>query len=71
MVLTKDGSSYGGGLVVKTPDSATATAKKAMITSLVTLASLGGSGISQANETYKGTTITVISVAGSDATPGA
>jgi hypothetical protein len=69
MVLTKNGSSYGGGLVVKTPDSTTATAKKAMITSLVALASLGGSGITQANEAYKGTTITIISVAGSDATP--
>ena len=69
VVLTKDGPSYGGGLVVKTPDSTTATTKKAMITTLITLASLGGSGITQADETYKGATITVISVAGSDVTP--
>jgi hypothetical protein len=71
IVLTKDGSSYGGGLVVKTPDSATATAKKAMITNLITLSSLGGSGITQADETYKGTTITVISVGGSEGIVGA
>ena len=69
MVLTKDGSSYGGGLVVKTPDSATATTKKAMITNLISLAGLGGGGITQADETYKGATISVVSVAASDITP--
>lgn len=61
VVLTKTGSTYGGGLVVKTPDGATATSKKAMITNLIALA--GGSlGITSADETYKGTTITMVSM---------
>jgi len=61
LVLTKTGSTYGGGLVVKTADGATATAKKAMITNLIALA--GGSlGITSADETYKGTTITMVSM---------
>jgi hypothetical protein len=61
MVLTKTGSSYSGGLVVKTPDAATATSKKAMITSLIALAG-GSMGITSADETYKGTTITMVSM---------
>jgi hypothetical protein len=59
-VLTREGSSFGGGLVIKTPDGATAAAKKAMITNLVALA--GGSlGLKSQDETYKGTTITMVS----------
>ena len=59
-VLTRDGSSFGGGLVVKTTDSATAATKKAMITNLLAFA--GGSlGLKSADETYKGTTITMVS----------
>jgi hypothetical protein len=65
VVVTKTGASYGGGLVVKTTDGATATAKKAMITSLIALA--GGSlGLTSSDETYKGTTITRIHVSGSE-----
>jgi hypothetical protein len=67
MVLTRDGSSYGGGLVIRTPDSATATTKEEMITNLITLA--GGSsrmGITNSDETYKGTTITLVSVPSGD-----
>jgi hypothetical protein len=61
VVVTKDGSSFGGGLVVRTPDSATATAKKIMLTNLISLA--GGSyGLTSTEETYNGTTITLVSV---------
>ncbi len=66
VVVTKNGSSYGGGLVVRTPDSSTATAKMAMITNLITLAGLGSSGITQSDETYKGATITTVHIAGSE-----
>jgi hypothetical protein len=62
LVLTRSGSTYSGGLVVKTADSATAAAKKMTITNLIALAGIGGSGISQSDETYKGSTITAISV---------
>jgi hypothetical protein len=68
LVLTKTDSTYGGGIVVKTPDAATATSKKAMLTNLVALA--GGSlGITSADETYKGTTITRITVPNGSGTP--
>ena len=60
-VVTKDGSSYGGGLVVAAGDAATASAKAAMITNLAALA--GGSlKLTSRDETYKGIAITVISI---------
>ena len=65
-VLIKDGASYGGGLVVKTADSATATSKAALITNLAAVSALGGSGITQTDEASKGTTITNVHVPGSD-----
>ena len=61
LVLTRTGSTYGGGLVVKTPNAAGATGKKVMITNLIALAG-GIMGITSADETYKGTTITMVSV---------
>ncbi len=61
LVLTRTGSTYGGGLVVKTPDAAGATGKKIMITNLIALAG-GSMGITSADETYKGTTITMVNV---------
>jgi len=61
LVLTRTGSSYGGGLVVKTPDAASATGKKVMITNLIALAG-SSMGITSADETYKGTTITIVSI---------
>jgi hypothetical protein len=64
VVLTKTGTTYGGGLVVKTTDSATATTKMTMITNLVALAGIGGSGITQTDETYKGATITLVDASG-------
>src|ERR1035437_3630199 len=68
-VVTKDGSSYGGGLVVEAGDAATASAKAAMITNLAALA--GGSlKLTSRDETYKGIAITVISIPnGSNGTP--
>ena len=68
VVLTKAGSTYGGGIVVKTPDAATATAKKAMLTNLITLSS-GSLGITSSNDTYKGTTITHITVPNGSGSP--
>ncbi|HEX7611520.1 MAG TPA: DUF3352 domain-containing protein, partial [Candidatus Limnocylindrales bacterium] len=60
-VVTMDGSSYGGGLVVAAGDAATASAKAAMITNLAALA--GGSlKLTSRDETYKGIAITVISI---------
>ncbi len=60
-VVTKDGSSYGGGLVVEATDAATAKAKAATITGLAALA--GGSlNLTSRVETYKGIDITVIGV---------
>ena len=60
-VVTKDGSSYGGGLVVEAGDAATASAKAAMITNLAALA--GGSlKLTSRDETYKGIAVTVISI---------
>ena len=61
VVLTGTGTTYGGGLVIKTPDNKTAAGKKAMITNLISLAG-SAYGITQTDETYKGTTITTIRV---------
>ncbi len=72
LVLTKTGSTYGGGIVVKTPDAGTAISKKAMLTNLVALAgSLTniGSGFTSTDETYKGTTITLITVPNGSGSP--
>src|ERR1035437_3486105 len=68
-VVTKNGSTYGGGLVVEAGDAATASAKAAMITNLAALA--GGSlKLTSRDETYKGIAITVISIPnGSNGTP--
>ena len=62
LVVTKTGSTYGGGIVVQTVGSASATTKEAMLTNLLTLASAGGSGITQSEETYKGATITLVKI---------
>jgi hypothetical protein len=69
-VVTRDGSTYGGGLVVEATDASTATSKRALITNLVALA--GGSlHLSSRIETYKGVDITIITVpAGSTGSAG-
>jgi hypothetical protein len=61
VVLTKDGTTYGGGVVVEAPDAATASVKESSITNLVTL---GGAtyNLTSKDETYKGVTITLITV---------
>jgi hypothetical protein len=62
-VVTRNGSTYGGGLVVEAGDAATASAKAAMITNLAVLA--GGSlKLTSRDETYKGVSITIISIPG-------
>jgi hypothetical protein len=58
MVVTKTGTAFSGGVVVKTKDASTATGKKVMITNLVSLIG-SGSGITSKEETYKGATITL------------
>jgi hypothetical protein len=58
-VVTKDGSTFGGGLVVEATDATTAATK---VASIANLATLGGAtyGILSRQETYKGVDITVI-----------
>ena len=67
-VVTKDGSTYGGGIVAQAPDAATAASKLASITNLATLAS-GTLKITSRDETYKGVDITVFSVPASGSVP--
>jgi len=59
--VIKDGTGYGGGVVVEATDASTAGAKVALITAAAALA--GGSlNISSRAETYRGVNITVFSV---------
>lgn len=60
LVVTKSGSTFDGGVVAQAGDAATARAKVAMITNLVALSG-SASGLKSRDETYKGTTITVVS----------
>jgi hypothetical protein len=68
-VVTKDGSTYGGGLVVEATDAATAKSKAAMINTVTAFAG-GALKMASRSETYKGVAITVISIpSGSDGAP--
>jgi hypothetical protein len=60
-VVTKDGGTYGGGLVVQATDASTANAKVALIGNMVVL---GGSSLklTSRTEAYKGVDITVVAV---------
>jgi hypothetical protein len=60
-VVTKDGATYGGGLVVQAGDASTANAKVALIGNMV---ALGGSSLklTSRTETYKGVDITVVTI---------
>ena len=61
VVVTKSGSTYGGGIVVATPDASTASAKVTLVGNMVALA--GGSlNLTSRDETYKGATITIVHV---------
>jgi hypothetical protein len=65
-VVTKDGSIYGGGLVVEAADAATASTKVTLITNLAALA--GGSlKLTSRHETYKGVGITILTAPGGTA----
>ena len=66
-VVTKNGATIGGGVLVEAPDAATASAKVASIANLVTLAG-GTMKITASDETYKGSTITVIHIPASSQT---
>jgi hypothetical protein len=61
VALTETGATLGGGLVIKTPDNDTAVGRKAMITNLISLAGTSY-GITETDETYKGTTITMVGI---------
>jgi hypothetical protein len=61
VVLTKDGPTLGGGVVVEAPDAATASVKESLITNLATLASVT-MHVTSKDETYKGVTVTLINV---------
>jgi Protein of unknown function (DUF3352) len=60
-VVTKDGPTISGGLVVETADANTASTKEANITNLATLAS-ATCHVTSTDETYKGVTITLINI---------
>jgi hypothetical protein len=60
-VVTKDGSAYGGGLVVEATDAATAQSKVDLASNLIALSGLA-TGLKSHSETYKGQTITVVAV---------
>jgi hypothetical protein len=59
--VTKDGSAYGGGLVVEATDASTASSKLALLTNLAALTS-GTTHVTSRTETYKGVDITVLGV---------
>jgi hypothetical protein len=60
-VVTKDGSTFDGGIVAEATDAATARSKVEMIGNLVGLSGVA-TGLKTRGETYKGHTITVVSV---------
>jgi hypothetical protein len=59
-VVTRDGSTYGGGLVAEATDASTAASKVALVR-IATLAN-GSLHITTRDETYKGVDITVLSI---------
>jgi hypothetical protein len=73
LLATADGSGYGGGLVVKTPDADTAATKKALFSNLGVLADatelLTGVSVSQSEWEYKGTSVSRLTIAGLAAEP--
>jgi hypothetical protein len=61
VAVTDTNGTFGGGLVVSTPDAATASTKLAMLTNFAALAG-GSTGIKSGTETYKGQTITTLTI---------
>jgi len=61
VVLTKDGSTYGGGIVAQASDASTASDKVSLISNLIALGG-GSAGLTSRNETYKGVDITLVTV---------
>jgi hypothetical protein len=60
-VVTKDGQTYGGGLVVQATDASTANAKVALIGNMVALGS-SSLKLTSRTETYKGVDVTVVTI---------
>ena len=60
-VITKSGSTYDGGVVIKTTDAKTANDKLSLLRTLI---AAGGSGVATHDETYKGVTITTLQTSG-------
>ncbi len=61
IVVTRDGSTYDGGIVAEAPDAKTAQSKVGLISGLVTLSG-GSTGLKIRDETYKGDTIVIVTV---------
>jgi hypothetical protein len=59
--VTKDASTYGGGLIIEATDASTASSKLALLTNLAALTS-GTTHVTSRTETYKGVDITVLGV---------
>jgi hypothetical protein len=59
-VITKSGSTYDGGVVVKTTDAKTANDKLGLLRTLIA----AGSSVATHDETYKGVTITSLQTGG-------
>jgi hypothetical protein len=60
-VVTKDGSTYGGGIVAQATDAPTASSKVALVGNLIALGG-GRFNLTSRDETYKGIDITVVTV---------
>jgi hypothetical protein len=67
--VTDSDETVGGGIVIQTPDAATASSKVALLTNLVALGG-GQLGISSKSEDYKGHPITLLTMKGSAPTAG-
>lgn len=60
VVVTSDGKTLSGGLVVVAKDAATARSEVTEVQNLLALAGMGGTSIASRTETYAGSTITVL-----------
>jgi hypothetical protein len=67
-VLTRNGPTYGGGIVVQATSAARASDTVALINNLVAISG-GGLGLTTREESYKGVAITIVTVPATEAMP--